>query len=147
MDWVSVKLPDNFQIHEHSRPCLFHIMRASASSLWYKMCTLYLEFFWQTNMASHSQLMVVCTDCTCSYKSSYHTTTTTTAPFTVIRYISIMLDKSLIFIYFHTCITASCLSEWKFGPLTLNPQLFIVVHVPSQESVRSCICVLRKSIK
>ena len=25
MDWMSVKLPDNFQIREHSRPCLFHI--------------------------------------------------------------------------------------------------------------------------
>jgi hypothetical protein len=25
MHWMSVKLPDNFQIHEHSWPCLFHI--------------------------------------------------------------------------------------------------------------------------
>jgi hypothetical protein len=26
MHWMSVKLPDNFQIHEHSWPCLFHII-------------------------------------------------------------------------------------------------------------------------
>jgi hypothetical protein len=25
MHWMSVKLPDNFQIREHSRPCLFDI--------------------------------------------------------------------------------------------------------------------------
>jgi hypothetical protein len=25
MHWMSVKLPDNFQICEHSWPCLFHI--------------------------------------------------------------------------------------------------------------------------
>ena len=25
MHWMSVKLPDNFQIREHSWPCLFHI--------------------------------------------------------------------------------------------------------------------------
>jgi hypothetical protein len=24
--WMSVKLADNFQIHEHSLPCLFHII-------------------------------------------------------------------------------------------------------------------------
>jgi hypothetical protein len=26
MHWMSVKLPDSFQIREHSWPCLFHIM-------------------------------------------------------------------------------------------------------------------------
>jgi len=34
-----MKLADNFQIRKHSWPCLFHIMQALASSLWYKMCT------------------------------------------------------------------------------------------------------------
>jgi hypothetical protein len=33
MYWMSVKLPDNFQMREHSWPCRFHIMRALASSL------------------------------------------------------------------------------------------------------------------
>ena len=47
---MSVKLADNFQIREHSWPCLFHIMQASASSLWYKMCTL----GFLTNMAAHT---------------------------------------------------------------------------------------------
>jgi len=28
MRWMSVKLADNFQIREHSWPCLFHIMTA-----------------------------------------------------------------------------------------------------------------------
>ena len=27
MHWMSVKLPDNFQIREHSWPCLFHIKK------------------------------------------------------------------------------------------------------------------------
>jgi len=31
MDWMSVKLPDNFQIREHSRPSLFHIKTGNAS--------------------------------------------------------------------------------------------------------------------
>ena len=33
MDWTSVKLTDNFQISELSRPCLFHIMIKFVSDL------------------------------------------------------------------------------------------------------------------
>ena len=29
MHWMSVKLPDNFQMREHSWPCRFHIMHYS----------------------------------------------------------------------------------------------------------------------
>jgi hypothetical protein len=50
MYWMSVKLPDNFQMREHSWPCRFHIMRALASSLWFKMCT----YDFLTNMAAHT---------------------------------------------------------------------------------------------
>ena len=33
MQWMSVKLPDNFQIHEHSWPCLFHIIDTCSCEL------------------------------------------------------------------------------------------------------------------
>ena len=40
MDWTSVKLPDNFQIREHSRPCLFHIKEFYIFDLMHKITKL-----------------------------------------------------------------------------------------------------------
>jgi hypothetical protein len=43
----------------HSWPCRFHIMRASASSLWHKMCSW---IFWQTwlNIVTNKKKSTLC---------------------------------------------------------------------------------------
>jgi hypothetical protein len=41
MHWMSVKLPDNFQMREHSWPCRFHIISLSIASCYRCACFLY----------------------------------------------------------------------------------------------------------
>ena len=45
MHWMSVKLPDNFQMREHSWPCRFHIIKSQKMFLWgwFWVCTYNAE--------------------------------------------------------------------------------------------------------